>query len=113
MGHARLRPLVDDRRRRLADGLVAPWRGEAGQAAFYRQIAQADQRYTDEIEPLHPSLRLPVQVVWGTEDTWISAVLQRWLVQLGRPARVATDQPEQLGLVVGVVGDGYARPVLS
>ena len=33
------------------DDLVAPWLGEA-QVAFYRQIAQADERYTDEIEPL-------------------------------------------------------------
>ena len=54
-----------------ADMLVAPWLGEAGQAAFYRQIAEADQRYTDEIEPLYPSIDLPVLVVWGTEDTWI------------------------------------------
>ena len=51
----------------------SPRRGSArrGQAAFYRQIAQADQRYTDEIEPLLPGVDLPVQVVWGTEDTWI------------------------------------------
>ena len=27
--------------------------------------------YTDEIEPLYPTLDLPVLVVWGTEDTWI------------------------------------------
>ena len=53
------------------DVLTAPWLGDRGQAAFYRQIAQADQRYTDEIEPLYPTLDLPVQVVWGTEDTWI------------------------------------------
>lgn len=51
--------------------LVAPWRGPNGQAAFYRQIAQADQAYTDEIEPWYPSLDLPVLVVWGTEDSWI------------------------------------------
>ncbi len=53
------------------DLLAAPWLGEAGQAAFYRQIAQADQRYTDEIEPHYPSLDLPVLIAWGTEDTWI------------------------------------------
>jgi hypothetical protein len=28
--------------------LVDPWLGE-GQAAFYRQIAQADERFTNEI----------------------------------------------------------------
>lgn len=51
--------------------LARPWLTSAGQAAFYRQIAQADQRYTDEIEPRYPSIDLPVLVAWGTEDTWI------------------------------------------
>ncbi|MFI6851495.1 alpha/beta fold hydrolase [Streptomyces sp. NPDC050416] len=53
------------------DALVRPWTGERGQAAFYRQIAQADQRYTDDIQPLYSTLDLPVTVCWGTEDTWI------------------------------------------
>ncbi|BBF99741.1 oxidoreductase [Pseudonocardia saturnea] len=53
------------------DMLVTPWLGEEGQAAFYRQIAQADQRFTDEIEPRYGELDLPVRIVWGTEDTWI------------------------------------------
>jgi pimeloyl-ACP methyl ester carboxylesterase len=53
------------------DVLVAPWLDKTGQAAFYAQIAQADQAYTDEIEPLYPSLDLPVLVLWGCEDTWI------------------------------------------
>ena len=53
------------------DVLVAPWLGTGGQAAFYRQIAQADQRYTDEIEPLYPTVDLPVMIAWGTDDTWI------------------------------------------
>jgi pimeloyl-ACP methyl ester carboxylesterase len=51
--------------------LVAPWLDEEGQAAFYRQIAQADERYTEELEPLLGGLDLPVRVVWGAEDTWI------------------------------------------
>jgi pimeloyl-ACP methyl ester carboxylesterase len=62
--HRRLRP-------ESLDLLVVPWLGRAGQAAFYRQIAQADQRYTDEIEPRYAELDLPVLVVWGVEDTWI------------------------------------------
>jgi pimeloyl-ACP methyl ester carboxylesterase len=53
------------------EALVKPWLGELGQAAFYRQIAEADQAYTDEIEPLYASLDLPVLVLWGTEDSWI------------------------------------------
>ena len=51
--------------------LVAPWLDEQGQAAFYRQIAQADERYTEEVEPLLGGIDLPVHVVWGSEDTWI------------------------------------------
>lgn len=54
-----------------ADALVGPWLGAAGQPAFYRQIAQADQAHTDEIEPLYPALDLPTAIIWGTEDTWI------------------------------------------
>jgi len=56
-----------------ADLLTRPWLGVAGQSAFYRQIAQADQRYTDEIEPRYPHLDLPVLVVWGEQDEWIPA----------------------------------------
>lgn len=51
--------------------LVRPWLGGAGQAAFYRQIAQADQRYTDEIEPRYAEIDIPVLVCWGADDTWI------------------------------------------
>jgi pimeloyl-ACP methyl ester carboxylesterase len=51
--------------------LVAPWLGDPGQAAFYRQIAQADQRYTDEVEPLYGTIAIPVLVCWGEDDAWI------------------------------------------
>jgi pimeloyl-ACP methyl ester carboxylesterase len=53
------------------DGLTAPWLDDAGRAAFYRQIAQADERFTAELEPLLGTLDLPVHVVWGRDDTWI------------------------------------------
>lgn len=51
--------------------LVEPWADAEGQAAFYRQIAQADERFTAEIEPLYGSITEPVHIVWGREDTWI------------------------------------------
>ncbi|TRC95091.1 alpha/beta hydrolase [Mesorhizobium sp. WSM4303] len=51
---------------------IAPWTGPVGQSAFYRQIAQMDQRYTDEIEPLFRTFRCPVSLLWGEEDRWIS-----------------------------------------
>jgi pimeloyl-ACP methyl ester carboxylesterase len=53
------------------DDLVAPWLGPEGQAAFYRQIAQADERFTDEFIDRLPSIDVPVLVVWGRDDTWI------------------------------------------
>lgn len=57
----------------VADALVAPWLGEPGQGAFYRQIAQADQRFTDEVQDRYGELDLPVLVCWGADDTWIPA----------------------------------------
>jgi pimeloyl-ACP methyl ester carboxylesterase len=50
---------------------VDPWLGESGQAAFYRQIAQMEQRYTDEIESRYSEIRCPVMILWGEEDGWI------------------------------------------
>lgn len=50
---------------------AGPWRGAEGQAAFYRQIAQMDVKYTDEIEPHYGPLTFPVQILWGEEDRWI------------------------------------------
>lgn len=53
--------------------LIDPWLDDTGRRAFYQQIAEADEAYTDEVEPLYPSLDLPVLVAWGTDDTWIPA----------------------------------------
>jgi pimeloyl-ACP methyl ester carboxylesterase len=50
---------------------LEPWLGEEGQAAFYRQIAQNDQRYTDEVEPLYGQIGRPVLILWGEEDRWL------------------------------------------
>ncbi len=89
-----------------ADMLVAPWLGDIGQSAFYGQIAQADQACTDEIEPLYPSLELPVLVIWGRQDTWIpidhphrlAATIPGAQLQLldGGGHLVQLDQPVQL-----------------
>lgn len=51
--------------------LVDPWVSESGQAAFYRQIAQADESFTTEIETSLGIITEPVHIIWGTEDTWI------------------------------------------
>ncbi|GHJ36179.1 alpha/beta fold hydrolase [Streptomyces sp. TS71-3] len=62
--HRGLHPAVLDR-------LVAPWCTEEGRAAFYRQIAQNGQRFTDEIQGKYGQVEPPVLICWGGEDTWI------------------------------------------
>ena len=52
---------------------TGPWRGEQGQAAFYRQIAQMSDRFTDEVEGRYGEIRCPVTVIWGEQDAWIPA----------------------------------------
>lgn len=53
------------------DAIVLPWIAPDGKAAFYRQIAQANSSYTDEIQPLYARISKPVLILWGREDTWI------------------------------------------
>ena len=49
----------------------APWLGATGQPAFYRQIAQMDQKFTDEVETLYDKMDCNVCVLWGKSDMWI------------------------------------------
>lgn len=51
--------------------LTGPWLTPEGQAAFYRQIAQADERFTDEFHDRLPAVTVPTHVIWGDQDTWI------------------------------------------
>ncbi|MGI8306680.1 alpha/beta fold hydrolase [Saccharopolyspora hattusasensis] len=55
----------------VLDALVAPWLGEAGQPAFYRQIGQADERFTREVEDRYAEVGCPVVIAWGDHDTWL------------------------------------------
>jgi pimeloyl-ACP methyl ester carboxylesterase len=64
---ATYRPMTDEE----TMPYLKPWLGEEGQAAFYRQIAQNDQRYTDEVEPLYGRIGRPVLILWGEEDRWL------------------------------------------
>lgn len=51
--------------------LATPWLSDEGKSAFYRQIAQADERFTDEVQDRYSEIDLPVKIVWGREDSWI------------------------------------------
>jgi pimeloyl-ACP methyl ester carboxylesterase len=63
----------------VLDRLVRPWLGDLGQAAFYRQIAQADQLYTDEVQDRYGEIGIPTLVCWGQDDTWIPVAKGREL----------------------------------
>lgn len=51
--------------------LAEPWLDAVGQAAFYRQIGEADERFTEDVEPDYGRIDEPVHVIWGAEDSWI------------------------------------------
>ncbi len=51
--------------------LVAPWLTEDGATSFYRQFAQADEKYTEEVEPYFGDIRCKTKIIWGDKDPWI------------------------------------------
>lgn len=99
---AAFKPLTEE----ALQGYKSPWLSEMGQAAFYRQIAQMDQKYTDEVEPHYGEIRCPVSIFWGQEDRWIPVSRGRKLSQMIPGSRfeaipeaghlVQEDQPEIL-----------------
>ncbi|MFC7882655.1 alpha/beta fold hydrolase [Streptomyces sp. NPDC057376] len=72
----------------VLERLVRPWLGEAGQPAFYRQIAQADQRHTDEIQDRYATIGVPTLVCWGEDDAWIPVAKGRELAAAVPGARL-------------------------
>ena len=60
-------PIADE----TMEKTVQPWTGGEGKASFYRQIAQAKEKYTDEAQALYTQITRPLMILWGTEDTWI------------------------------------------
>ncbi len=48
-----------------------PWRGELGQSAFYRQIAQSDTKYIEEIQHQFAPMTCGVDLIWGEQDSFI------------------------------------------
>lgn len=51
--------------------LADPWSDGEGQAAFYRQIAQAEEEHTAALETSLASLQVPTHIIWGKNDDWI------------------------------------------
>jgi pimeloyl-ACP methyl ester carboxylesterase len=57
------------------DAYARPWLGPEGQRAYFRKIEQIDERQTAELEPLLGAIRIPVRVIWGERDRWLSPQL--------------------------------------
>jgi pimeloyl-ACP methyl ester carboxylesterase len=52
-------------------GLFGQWEGEQGRALYLRNLAQFDERHTEEFEPRLASIEAPTLVVWGEQDAWL------------------------------------------
>ncbi|MGW6567739.1 alpha/beta fold hydrolase [Streptomyces sp. NPDC054975] len=66
-------------RQEVLDAFLAPWRGSAGQAAFYRQYSQIRQHDTVAYENLLGGISLPVRLIWGREDRILPPKYAVWL----------------------------------
>lgn len=91
------RPLPPD----WAERLVRPWLGEAGQPAFYRQIAALRPEHTRPVAERLPQVRCGVRIGWGAADPWIPVEQATRLRDLlpGSPPVVLLDGVGHLGPV--------------
>lgn len=47
------------------------WSTAQGQSAFYRQIAQSSEKYTEEIEAKFATLTTQTLIIWAEQDNWV------------------------------------------
>jgi pimeloyl-ACP methyl ester carboxylesterase len=50
----------------------AQWQGTSGQEAWFRKVEQFDESVTAQMEPLLPGLQIPVRLLWGEHDSWLT-----------------------------------------
>jgi len=74
----------------MEEALIAPWTGEVGQSAYYRQIALYDHDYTGRLEALYPGIRVPTLILWGEEDRWVDPTVGQRLAALVPGSRLET-----------------------
>lgn len=72
------------------ESLIKPWLAEEGRISFYRQFAQADERFTEEVEPMFPDIRCAVKIIWGQNDPWIPISRGKALRDLVNPESFVT-----------------------
>jgi pimeloyl-ACP methyl ester carboxylesterase len=96
------------------ESLKAPWlKNEEGRKGFVRQMVQANNRSTEEIEGMYAEVgkKFPVRIIWGKEDKWIpfetaerlkKALNAKDVVLIdGAGHLIMYDQPGRLGLELG------------
>ena len=86
------------------------WKGELGQRLYLQKDAQLDEDDTAELEPLLSSIAVPVSILWGEHDAWLSpAIAERLhelipgsdLVLLPETGHFATeDSPNQVATIL-------------
>jgi pimeloyl-ACP methyl ester carboxylesterase len=54
------------------DAYLRPWRGQKGQAAYFRKIEQWGDEDMAVLTPLLATIDVPVLALWGAEDAWLS-----------------------------------------
>lgn len=90
-----------------AQTYLAQWTRAGGREAFIRQYAQGGEEHSEAFQQLLSGIAVPVHVIWGEEDAWLSVDYARQLVA-ALPQRahvtlipdaghaVQEDQPEAL-----------------
>ncbi|KAI0147465.1 Alpha/Beta hydrolase protein [Xylariaceae sp. FL1272] len=93
--------------------LKAPWLKEGGKQGFIRQLCQANLRSTEAVEAKYDTVgsKLPVKIVWGSDDQWIpvesawrlgDALRAKEVVSIHEAGHlIMYDQPAQLGVELG------------
>ena len=79
------REMTDDQ----LEPYLRPWLGTVGQAAYYRQVAQFDERYTREIEPRYGEVQAPTLLLWGAQDGWLDPQFGQKLARMIPVARLS------------------------
>jgi pimeloyl-ACP methyl ester carboxylesterase len=93
--------------------LKEPWLREGGKKGFIRQLCQANLRNTDAVEGRYHEVgeSMPVKIIWGENDDWISVNTAKRLGDALKAKEVVIiaeaghlimyDQPAQLGVELG------------
>ncbi|KAJ3549596.1 hypothetical protein NM208_g441 [Fusarium decemcellulare] len=95
------------------NNLKSPWLKEGGKRGFLRELCQANSRSTEAVEGRYGEIgsKLPVKIIWGTDDKWLPVETAHRLGQALKAKEVVTiekaghlimlDQPAQLGVELG------------